>query len=148
MKYIATLVIVSCVFLAPSYAQSAEDSVKKVIDQLFVAMNKGDGESIRSLFHEQAIMQTIVYDKEGKESIKDAAVEQFIASIDRLEAGVVDEQIVFENISLDGPLATVWTPYTFCYNGQLSHSGVNCFVLVRQGAAWKIQYIIDTRNKG
>jgi len=58
-----------------------------------------------------------------------------------------DERIVFETIRIDGPLASVWTPYNFYYEGKFSHCGVNSFQLVKINGEWKIQYLIDTRRK-
>ncbi|MCA6469357.1 MAG: hypothetical protein IM591_03045, partial [Chitinophagaceae bacterium] len=74
-------------------------------------------------------------------------VSRFVSSIAKQKPGVIDEQIVFETIKIDGPLAIVWTPYRFIYNGNFSHSGVNMFCLVNLDGQWKIQYLIDTRRK-
>jgi len=49
---------------------------------------------------------------------------------------------------MDGPLAMVWAPYHFYYNGTLLHCGVDSFQLIRTGGVWKILYIVDTRKKG
>jgi len=50
-------------------------------------------------------------------------------------------------VKIDGPLAIVWTPYKFYFNGKFSHCGVNSFQLVRFNGVWKIQYLIDTRRR-
>jgi hypothetical protein len=61
--------------------------------------------------------------------------------------GAADERISFETVKIDGPLAIVWAPYNFFFNGQFSHCGMDSFQLVRFGKEWKIQYIIDTRRR-
>ena len=71
----------------------------------------------------------------------------FIEQISKATPGSLDERISFETVKVDGPLAIAWTPYSFYYNGQFSHCGVNSFQLVRFNGIWKIQYIIDTRRK-
>jgi hypothetical protein len=67
--------------------------------------------------------------------------------VSKLPKGAADERISFETIRIDGPLAIVWTPYKFYFNGQFSHCGVNSFHLVRLNGSWKIHFLIDTRRK-
>lgn len=130
-----------------SKAQSVEDSVKGVVDQLFTAMKTGDAAAIQTVFADSALLQTIARTKEGGFAVRNESVRDFAASIGKLPKGAADERIRYETVKIDGPLAAVWTPYQFYYNGQFSHCGVNSFQLVRTGNGWKIQYIIDTRRK-
>lgn len=130
-----------------SEAQSAEDSVKGVVDQLFTAMKTADAAAIQTVFADSALLQTIARTKEGGFVVRNESVRDFAASIGKLPKGAADERIRYETVKIDGPLAAVWTPYQFYYNGQFSHCGVNSFQLVRTGNGWKIQYIIDTRRK-
>jgi hypothetical protein len=128
-------------------AQTAEDSVKATINNLFTAMMNADTVSLKECFAENMVLQTISSDKEGHLKILTEKPAEFIQSISSLGAGDADERIGFESIKIDGPLAAVWTPYKFYYKGQFSHCGVNSFQLVRIKGQWKIQYIIDTRRK-
>jgi hypothetical protein len=146
MKYffIAALLILPGVC---SYAQSTADSVKATINQLFEAMKNADGVQLAASFADSAVLQTISQNKEGKLFIRNESVAAFAASISKIARGAADERIVFETINIDGPLAAVWTPYKFYYNGQFSHCGANSWQLVRINGAWKIQYLIDTRRK-
>jgi hypothetical protein len=86
-------------------------------------------------------------DKSGKTIVRPGSVTDFTSFVGKQTKGAADEQIVFETIKVDGPMAFVWTPYRFVYNGKYSHSGVNVFCLVKFGDQWKIQYLIDTRRK-
>ncbi|MBE7171807.1 MAG: DUF4440 domain-containing protein [Williamsia sp.] len=128
-------------------AQAAEDSVKQVVDQLFSAMKAADATAIQTVFADSALLQTVARTKEGGFVVRNEPIRDFAASIGKLPKGAADERIRYETIKIDGPLAVVWTPYQFYYNGQFSHCGVNSFQLVRIGNSWKIQYIIDTRRK-
>jgi hypothetical protein len=128
-------------------AQSAEDDVKKVVSRLFDGMRNADSIAVLSVFTSNAIMQTIAVNKEGKTSIRQDQVSGFASFVGKQNKGAADEQIVFENIRIDGDLATAWTPYRFVYNGTFSHCGVNSFTLVRINGEWKINYLIDTRRK-
>lgn len=127
-------------------AQSTEDSVKNVINQMFTAMKNADAVTLRTLFADSALLQSIAT-PDGKVTVRNESIHDFIELVGKQPAGAADERIQFETIKAAGPLATVWTPYSFYFNGQFSHCGVNSFQLVRINNAWKIQYIIDTRRK-
>lgn len=146
MKYFLVLLTAVLTF-TKSNAQTAEDSVKTVINKMFDAMKNSDAASLRSCFGDSIVFQTITRNKEGNIVIRNESANGFIESISKLEKGAADERVVFETIKIDGPLAIAWTPYKFYYNGQFSHCGVNSFQLIRFHDGWKIQYIIDTRRK-
>lgn len=130
------------------YAQSnAQDSVKQVINYMFKAMLNADSIGVVNCFTEDALMQTFAKNKEGKIIVKSNTVLDFALQISKLPKDSADEQIVFESIKIDGPMASVWTPYKLYFNQRFLHCGVNHFVLARLNGVWKIQYIIDTRRK-
>ena len=128
------------------HAQTAEDSVKSVINTLFASMKNADASAFKSVFTEAAIMQTFGR-KEGKLAIIEETVATFAEQVSKLKKDSADERISFEVVKIDGPLAIAWTPYNFFYNGKFSHCGVNSFQLVRIEGIWKIQYLIDTRRR-
>ncbi len=128
-------------------AQSAEDSVKTTINNLFVAMKNGDASLFKTVFSDSAILQTISRNKEGKTLVRTESVDEFASFVGQLKKDSADERIHFETIKIDGPLAIAWTPYNFYYNGKFSHCGVNSFQLVRFDGEWKIQYLVDTRRR-
>lgn len=141
------LLLITVFQLHFSFAQTITDSVKNTINQLFYAMKASDASLLKSCFTDSAILQTIVKNKEGKIIAKTDAVETFATQIASLPQNAADEQIRFETIQIDGPLATAWTPYKFYFKGKFSHCGVNHFVLLRVNNEWKIQYLIDTRRR-
>jgi len=128
-------------------AQTAEDSVKAVVNDLFTAMKNADAALLKSVFADSAILQTITRNKEGKTEVKTDEVSGFIDFVGKQAKDAADERISFDVIRIDGPLAIVWTPYKFYFNGKFSHCGVNSFQLVRFNGNWKIQYLIDTRRR-
>ncbi len=128
-------------------SQNAEDSVKAVVNKLFTAMKSSDSVLLKTCFADKSILQTILKNKEGKITVTDESVNEFAVSVSSQPKGSLDEQIVFDVIRIDGPLAIVWTPYNFYYNGKFLHCGVNSFQLVKINNEWKIQYLIDTRRK-
>lgn len=146
MRVLFLLLTTACISVNAS-AQSVEDSVKATVNSLFTAMRNADPSAVAAVFSDNAVLQTISRDKEGKTVVKDEKVSEFAGSLKRLKKDSADERITFEKILIDGPLATVWTPYNFYYNGAFSHCGVNSFQMVRIDGIWKIQYIIDTRRR-
>ncbi len=146
MKYIL-LLLTSIACSASLKAQSAEDSIKATINGLFTAMQRADGAGAVASFADSAVMQTISRAKDGSILVKTDKVTDFGAQIGSAPKGSLDERISFDVIKVDGPLAIVWTPYQFFYNGTFSHCGVNSFQMLRTASGWKIQYIIDTRRR-
>jgi hypothetical protein len=136
-----------CFFATAAQAQSATDSVKQVVNQLFTAMKTADAQLLQQCFADSAVLQTIAMNKEGKTIVRNESVAAFAASISKAPVGALDERIEFDMVKTDAALAIVWTPYQFYLNGNFSHCGVNSFQLVRFNGQWKIQYLIDTRRR-
>ena len=138
------LFVLSIQFLAGVVsAQTAEDSVKAVVNKLFAAMKQSDAKSLQECFADSAILQTIT--RSGK--IRNDAVKDFISQISSLPKDSADERITFDVVKVDDGLAIAWTPYQFYYAGKFSHCGVNSFQLIKVSGVWKIQYLIDTRRR-
>ena len=147
---IKAVLLVSCSLLMinlQSISQTAEDSVKTAVNNLFSAMKNADTAQLRNCFSGNCIFQTITKNKEKNTVVKDEMLGEFLASVIAQPKGSLDERIVFDVVKIDGPLAIVWTPYKFYYNGKFLHCGVNSFQLVKLAEGWKIQYLIDTRRK-
>ena len=153
MKYFLILltmlvsVAVTHAQLVPAIRETADDSVKSVINKMFTAMKTADPVLLKSCFADSMILQTITKNVEGKLVVRNEAASGFIEFISKESPGNADERITFDVVKVDGPLAIAWTPYNFYYKGQFSHCGVNSFQLVRFNGEWKIQYLIDTRRK-
>ena len=142
------LIVLTVVFqYSTGNAQSAEDSVKTVVNKMFTAMKNADGALLKTCFSDSVIFQSISKNKEGKTVVKNEDASGFADVISRQKPGDLDEQIVFDVVKVDGPIAIAWTPYKFYVAGKFSHCGVNSFQLVRFNGEWKIQYLIDTRRR-
>jgi hypothetical protein len=147
MKKAGILVSLCIMSFYQIQAQTSEDSVKAVVNAMFDAMKTGNEQALKDCFSDSAILQTIANTKNGEKIIRTEQVSQFASSVSKLPKGAADERIVFETVRIDGPLAIVWTPYKFYFNGQFSHCGVNSFHLVKLKGSWKIHFLIDTRRK-
>ncbi len=146
-KYVCLFFIGTVITVGTASAQTAEDSVKAVINNMFTGMKEADTLMLKASFTETGILQTFARSKDGKTNITTETPSDFAKIIATIPKGAADEQITFNSIKIDGALASVWTPYKFYYNGKFSHCGVNSFQLVRLNNEWKIQYLIDTRRK-
>ena len=127
-------------------AQTAEDSVKAVINKMFDAMRNADSKSLLECFTDSAILQTIS-DRNDTVKVTTEPVKEFVDFVGTVKKGDADERITFDVIRIDGALAIAWTPYEFYYKGKFSHCGADSYQLIRINHEWKIQYLIDTRRK-
>ncbi|WP_026897967.1 nuclear transport factor 2 family protein [Daejeonella oryzae] len=148
MKIILTLaaILFSTGILSAQVKNSETESVKKVINQLFEGMRKGDSSMVSSTFSKGMIMQTISK-RQGQINVVRYEPLNFLKSIATPHSEVYDERITFDEILIDAELASVWTSYKFYVGDKFSHCGVNSFQLVKQDNKWKIVYLIDTRRK-
>jgi len=128
-------------------AQSEEMEVKAAINQLFDGMRKGDSAMVSEVFVKEAQMQSVFLDGQSNTQVREGSLEGFLKSIGTPHAQIWDERISFERISIDGPLASVWTPYQFYLGDKFSHCGYNSFQMAKIDGKWKVLYIIDTRRQ-
>jgi len=92
-------------------------------------------------------MQTVYTSKNDGQKLTQTRSSDFLAMIaNRKPDQTWEERILDYKIEIDGSLATVWTPYQFYVNGELSHCGANAFTLVQTNDGWKIYSVIDSRR--
>lgn len=147
MKQILILLTVGIFMSINTKAQTAEDSVKAVVNQLFAGMKGADAAKVKDAFADSAILQTIRRKQDGTFFVQNENISGFVDYVSKSKKDSADERVSFETIKIDGPLASVWTPYKFYYAEKFSHCGVNSFQLVRINGRWRIQFLIDTRRR-
>ena len=146
MKRLLAVVLLLVVLPAAGNAQGAEQDVLAVVHKLFDGMRQGDSAMVRPLFHDKArLITTLVRNGEPTVQVGES-VEPFIQAIGRPRNEVWDERLSNERVFVDGTLASVWTDYVFYRGTTLSHCGVDHFLLVKEGAQWKILEVADTRR--
>ena len=134
-------------FATPTMAQSAEEEVQAVVDALFDAMRAADAAAVRELFHPEMGTMASSGVRDGVAGVGFGAIAAFVEQVGGAEPGAFDEKIGPAEIRIDDNLATVFTPYAFHYNGNLSHCGVNVFLIARVGEDWRIVGLADTRRR-
>ncbi|WP_312902398.1 nuclear transport factor 2 family protein [Chryseobacterium taichungense] len=131
------------VFLFGSFCfGQSQEEIELPLRNLFAAMKNADPVLLKSVFAENAILQTIT-----EKGVKTENLTDFVATVSKMAKGDLDERITIESMNTDGNLVSVFTTYSFYYKGTFSHCGANSFQLVKQSGEWKIQYVIDTRRK-
>jgi hypothetical protein len=110
---------------------------------LFDGMREHEQDKILAQFTQQALLQRI--STEGK--IVNTDLRQFAQSVSKNTAKL-DEHLLAVTVHQTAELASVWTPFAFYLNDQLSHCGSNSFQMVKIKNEWKINYLIDVTYKG
>lgn len=138
-------------FLLPNQlsAQGNEDeeTIIKAIKQMFDGMRAGDSSIISAVFVRDARMGTATKNREGKVVLREGSLDRFLTQMATPHDEVYDEKIWSYEVRIDGPLAYVWTEYTFYLGKKQLHCGYNVFELVKFDEGWKITSIVDTRRK-
>jgi Putative lumazine-binding len=125
--------------------QTPEAEVLAVVNALFDGMRGGDSAKVRPLFHAKARLISVDSRRPGARI--EESLEGFVQSIGGPRAEVWDEQLSNVRTMIDGSLASVWADYKFYRGTTFSHCGVDHFLLVKEGSAWKIIELADTRRR-
>lgn len=148
MRAFATLALAASLG-APftAHAQDARADVLAVVKRLFDGMRAGDSAMVRSVFHPQVRMITAAV-RDGTPALRiESGADGFVKAVGTPHPQPWDEKTYNEKVEIDGPLASVWTEYTFHLGPTFSHCGVDHFLLAKDAAgAWKIVELADTRQ--
>jgi len=126
-----------------SFGQKKE--VMKTVESLFLAMETSDSTLASSLFTDDAQLHT-VFKNENDETIRRTIPASRLASAFGSEKEETwREPIWDEMVQIDGNLASVWVKYAFYRDNNLSHCGVDAFLLIKEDT-WKIFSLADTRT--
>lgn len=128
-------------------ANDETEAVKDVVNNLFKAMYHVDTVLLKSLFTDNAILQTVAKNKDNQVVVKTESLKEMVGFVGKSNVGQADEKVTFDMIKIDGALASVWTPYNFYFNNKFSHCGANSFQLVKISGSWKILHLLDTRRR-
>jgi len=142
------LTIISMFFFANSaFSQKYDPTIMSTVNALFDGMREGDSTKVRNAFALGSTMMSVPENPKDSIAIKKSSIDGFVKAVGKPHSEKWDEQIYNVNISVDGPMAIVWTPYKFFLGEKFSHCGVNVFTLIKINNAWKITSITDTRRK-
>ena len=126
----------------PVEAQSHDEhDVRATVEQIFDGMRTADADLVREVLAPGVRFAGVGDD--GAVSVQ--SLDGWLDAIGTSE-GRWDEQIYDVEVQIDGNMASVWAPFTFYFDGDISHCGINSIELMRDAAGWKITQIADTRR--
>ena len=137
----AALIIASPSAIA---AQDAEAEVLAAVHQIFEGMHTADADMVRAVFSAEARF-SVMDMRDGPATIRSRSVEGWLNAIGGSE-GKWDEQVYDLGVMVDGHMASVWAPYTFYLDGEISHCGINSIELLKDAEGWKVTQLSDTRR--
>lgn len=148
MKHLQIILLLLLVTSGFAQNHTEDDKVKKVVTEFFEAFHQQDSLALRNLAHPAVIMQSVSTNPSGETKVVTVDYGKFLKSIVSIPATTkFEEKLHSFNVTMNGSLATIVTPFSFYLNGNLSHCGVNSFTMVKIADDWKIAHIIDTRIK-
>ncbi|WP_020569512.1 nuclear transport factor 2 family protein [Neolewinella persica] len=126
----------------------AQHTPQATITTMFDHMKAGDTTGLRTYFHPDATLHSVVTKPDGKTVVSAGSINGWFRGMQKAEAGDWEETLHYTEVNIDGHLASAWTPYVFNYKGELHHCGVNTFQLVKDGeeGQWRVLHITDTRR--
>ncbi|PYP79672.1 MAG: hypothetical protein DMD35_07530 [Gemmatimonadetes bacterium] len=128
-------------------AQStARDSVLATVQQAFDLMRSRDTAGMRQLFDSTARLIGV---RDTTTATRARTVSQFLASVASTPAERISDERMFDpEVRIDGPVAQVWTYYTFRSGTTFSHCGTDAVSLIRSGGSWRIvNFIWNVRTE-
>lgn len=125
----------------PSLAQEAE--VVAALQTLFDALGSGDADLLRAIVDPSVVMH-FSETRDGVTTFGSSTVEGLANRITSSEVPLI-ERMWNPVVVVNGPLATVWTPYDFYVGADFSHCGVDAANLMRTDQGWRIVALSWTR---
>ena len=148
MKHLVLILLLFISTSALSQNTCEDEKAKKVVTDFFDAFHKQDSIALRNLAHPAIIMQSVATLPNGEIKVSTEEYKNFLKSIVSIPSTTkFEEKLHSFDVTINGSLATVITPFSFYLNGNFSHCGVNSFSLVQTSEGWRIAHIIDTRIK-
>lgn len=129
----------------PASAQSSADeaAVVATVNRFFDGMRQRDTTLISGTVTSDATLLT----SGGASGVANRSnTAAFMRAVGAATGAAWNEQIFEPVVRIDGPLATVWTRYTFSLGTTFSHCGVDAVHLVRVDERWRIRHMADSRR--
>ena len=131
--------------MAGATAAQTPDTPRGAVDRMFEGMRTASPDMVRSVLASD-VRFAILDTRQGPATIRAQGVEGWLEGIAG-SGGGWDEQIYDVQVLEDGPMASVWAPYTFYRDGTISHCGINSIELLRDADGWKVTQVSDTRRR-
>lgn len=125
----------------PSSQQKAE--VVATLQTVFDALETGDEGLLRSVMDPSVVMH-FSETRDGQTTFGSATLDGLAARITSSEVPLI-ERMWDPIVVVNGPLATIWTPYDFYAGETFSHCGVDAANVMQTDDGWRIVALSWTR---
>ena len=115
------------------------------LQSLFDALETGDEALLRSVVDPSVVMH-FSETRDGETSFGSATLDGLAARITTSEVPLI-ERMWDPVVVIDGPLATIWTPYDFYAGAEFSHCGVDAANMMSTESGWTIVALSWTRRQ-
>ena len=140
------VLLLTLAIAAPTGATAQDASAARAaVEQLFEGMRTADSDLVRTVLAADARF-ALLDEREGPRTVRAQSVDGWVRAIGT-SGGRWDEQIYDLDVKVDGMMASIWAPYTFYVDGEISHCGINSIELLFDVDGWKITQISDTRRR-
>lgn len=117
-------------------------AIVDVIQRLFDAMASKDGDGIRQVFTDGALLMAPA-PAGSAGAFRTVDVEEFVQAIASAPDRVL-ERMWDPEVLRDGEIATVWAPYDVHLGDRFLHCGTDAFTLAREDGRWRIAFVAYT----
>lgn len=125
----------------PTEAQRAQ--ILAAVQSLFDALRTGDEALLRATVDPSVVMHSSET-RDGRTTFATSTVDGLAQRISASEVPLI-ERMWNPDVVVNGPMATVWTPYDFYVGAQFSHCGVDSVLLMEREGRWTIVGLSWTR---
>jgi len=128
-----------------AYRPTAEQEAEAIatLQALFDALETGDAELLRSVTDPSVVMH-FSETRDGTTTFGSASLDGLAERITSSEVPLI-ERMWDPVVVVNGPLATIWTPYDFYAGETFSHCGVDAANLLAGPDGWRIVALSWTR---
>ena len=146
IRVVAVALPVLGLAVSPRTAEAQDEaSALAAVEQVFEGMRTANAALAREVFAEDARF-AMLETREGPVRVRSQSVEGWLSAIGDSN-GSWDEQVYDMEARVDGSMASVWAPYTFYLDGEISHCGINSIEMLFDAEGWKVTQISDTRRR-
>lgn len=115
---------------------SDQDQVTAVVNRFFAAIGAHDVEAYRQVVVPGSQI-TVAPVPERKTAMRRRVVEDDYKWLTETRDQLLERPTGL-TVHLEGQIAVVWAPYEFHRNGQLTHTGIDVYTLIKLDDGWKI----------
>ncbi|MBT7655969.1 MAG: hypothetical protein HN591_04825 [Flavobacteriales bacterium] len=127
--------------------QAQKENPFGTVTAFFEAFHQKDSTALQAFFDPKAQMSLTRENENGSPVKHHIAFDDFVRRVcQRPDQPQWEERLGTPSVTVHQNLATVWVPFSFYLDDQLSHTGFNLFQLYWDGLRWKILFLADTRT--